>query len=502
MNKFKQLASETAIYGLSSIIGKAINFILVPFYTSTAILRIEEYGIVTELYSYVAVLNVLYLYGMETAYFRFTSKPGHGEKEIYSSVFSSVLITTLVLTFLLVSSATPIVNWLEFEGKESFVYWFAAIIAIDSVMAIPFVKLRFERKAVQFASYKLINIFLNLGLNLFFLYFCKSIWQGDFLPEWKETIRYVYNPEFNVEYVFISNLIANACYLLLLFGVIRKASFVINFQLLSPMLLYAFPLLLSQLAGNFNEMFSRMMLKKILPDGYYVGLNNQEALGIFGACYKLSMIMTLSIQAFRYAAEPFFFRESREKDSKETYSNVFLYFAIFGLFSVLAISLNLDIIKLLFLKNEAYWSALHIVPVLLMASLFLGLYYNLSIWFKIRDKTYFGTVISVSAAFITIAMNYLLIPYFGYEGSAATTLAVYFYMCVFAYLTGRKHYRIDYDLKRFTYYLFLMLALLLSGWHINFYSEVVTQLLREILILVFVGIVFAFEGKKLLRKRN
>ncbi|MCK5470494.1 MAG: oligosaccharide flippase family protein, partial [Cyclobacteriaceae bacterium] len=208
MGKFKQLASETAIYGLSSIIGKAINFILVPFYTSTAILKVEEYGIVTELYSYVAVLNVLYLYGMETAYFRFTSKSKHGEQEIYGNVFSSILITTVLLTIFLVSSATPIVNWLEFQGHERYVYWFAAIIAIDSLMAIPFIKLRYERKAKQFATFKLVNIFLNLGLNLFFLYFCKSIWEGTLFPQLKGVISYVYNPDYNVEYVFISNLIA------------------------------------------------------------------------------------------------------------------------------------------------------------------------------------------------------------------------------------------------------------------------------------------------------
>ena len=497
MSKFKQLASDTAIYGLSSIIGKAINFLLVPFYTSTSILKVEEYGIVTELYSYVAVLNVLYLYGMETAYFRFTSKSKDGEKEIYSNVFSSILITTILLSVLLVSSATPIVNWLEFPGQERYVYWFAAIIAIDSMMAIPFVKLRFERKAKQFATYKLVNIFLNLGLNLFFLYFCKNIWEGSFLPQLKGVISYVYNPNFNVEYVFISNLIANACYILLLYGVIKKAKLVINAKVLQPILIYAFPLLLSQLAGNFNEMFSRMMLKKVLPDGFYAGINNQEALGIFGACYKISMIMTLSIQAFRYAAEPFFFREAHSKDSKNTYANVFLYFGIFGLFSVLTISLNLDIIKLIFLRNEAYWSALHIVPILLMASLFLGLYYNLSIWFKIEDKTYFGTMISVSAAIITIGMNLLLIPYFGYEGSAATTLVVYFYMCLFAYFTGKRHYPINYNIKKLGTYFVLTLVLLAIGWNLNHSSNLISQLLKEIPILIFVIIAYMSEKKKL-----
>lgn len=502
MSKFKQLASETAIYGLSSIIGKAINFILVPFYTSTSILRVEEYGIVTELYSYVAVLNVLYLYGLETAYFRFTSKSKHGEKEIYSNVFSSILITTILLTVLLVSSATPIVNWLEFHGNERYVYWFAAIIAIDSLMAIPFIKLRYERKAKRFATYKLINIFLNLGLNLFFLYFCKNIWEGTLFPQLKGVISYVYNPGYTVEYVFISNLIANACYILLLAGVIKKAKLVINSKVLKPMLIYAFPLLLSQLAGNFNEMFSRMMLKKILPDGFYTGFNNQEALGIFGACYKISMIMTLAIQAFRYAAEPFFFREAQSEDSKETYANVFLNFGIFGLFSVLAISLNLDIIKLIFLRNEAYWTALHIVPILLMASLFLGLYYNLSIWFKIEDKTYFGTMISVSAAFITITMNFLLIPHFGYEGSVVTTLFVYIYMCLFAYFTGKRHYPINYNIKKLGLYLAFTLILLVIGWNLKHSSKIISQLLKEIPILIFIVVAYMSEWKKLKLNKN
>ncbi len=497
MGKFKQLVQETAIYGLSSIIGKAINFILVPFYTSSSILKVEEYGIVTELYSYVAVLNVLYLYGMETAYFRFTNKSEYGEKEIYSNVFSSILITTILLTFLLVSSATPIVNWLEFPGHEKYVYWFAAIIAIDSLVAIPFVKLRFERKAKQFASYKLINIFLNLSLNIFFLYFCRNVWEGSFLPQFKEMISLFYNPNYTVEYVFISNLIANACYLFLLFGVLKKAKLVINSTVLRPMLIYAFPLLLSQLAGNFNEMFSRMMLKKILPDGFYSNYSNQEALGIFGACYKISMIMTLAIQAFRYAAEPFFFRESNSKKSKETYADVFLYFGIFGLFSVLAISLNLDIIKHIFLRDEAYWTGLYIVPYLLMASLFLGLYYNLSIWFKISDKTYFGTIISVSAAIITIIMNYLLIPIIGYLGSAITTLFVYLYMCIFAYFTGQKHYPINYNIKKIANYLLLTLALLFVGWKINYSSKIASQLFKEIPVLIFIIVAYISERKNL-----
>jgi O-antigen/teichoic acid export membrane protein len=497
MGKFRKLAGETAIYGLSSIIGKTINFVLVPFYTSSAILNVEEYGIVTELYSYVAVLNVLYLYGMETSYFRFTSKTHTSENVIFNNIFSSVVLTTFVLTFLLVGAATPIVNWLEFPGQERFIYWLAAIIAIDSFMAIPFVKLRYEGKARQFATYKLINIFINVGLNIFFLYFCKNIWSGDFLPELKGIIGYVYNPDFNVEYVFISNLIANACYLLLLFGVVRKARLVVSGSILFPMIIYAFPLLLSQLAGNFNEMFSRMMLKKILPDGFYEGFTNQEALGVFGACYKISMFMTLAIQAYRFAAEPFFFKESQSSDNKKTYSVIFTYFGIFGLFSVLAISLNLDIIKVLVLRNEAYWSGLHIVPILLMGSLFLGLYYNLSIWYKIKDKTIFGTIIAVSAALITISFNYVLIPIIGYLGSAITTLFVYFYMCIFAYIAGQRYYPINYDIKKFGIYLIITLILLFVGWNLNIVNIYVSQLLKELLIVLFIAIAYIGERKTL-----
>jgi len=288
----------------------------------------------------------------------------------------------------------------------------------------------------------------------------------------------------------------------LLFGVLKKAKLRFNWSIITPMLVYAFPLLLSQLAGNFNEMFSRMMLKKILPDGFYEGFTNQEALGIFGACYKISMIMTLAIQAFRFAAEPFFFKESQNEKNKSTYGKVFFYFGIFGLFSVLAISLNLDIIKVMFLRDQAYWTGLHIVPILLMASLFLGLYYNLSIWFKIVDKTYFGTFISVSAAFLTILLNFILIPVIGYTGSAITTLAVYLYMCAFAYFTGQKHYPINYEIGRLGAYLIFAIFLLVFGWYLNFSNKLLTQFLKEIPVILFAVIAYIGEAKRLKINKN
>lgn len=495
MNKLKQLAGDTAIYGLGSIIGRAINFLLVPFYTSTQILSVADYGIVSEFYAYAAVLNVIYLYGMETAFFRFVSKDSEHANAVFNTSVSSIFFSSIGLSFLLAGFASPIVNWLEFPGQERFIYWFAAILAIDALMAIPFAKLRYERKAGKFVSLRLFNIFLNIFLNIFFLYFCKNVHSEHFLPALKPVIDLVYNPDYSVEYVFISNLLANLALLPMFTKTFLKVHFGLNWSYLKPMLLYAYPLLFSQLAGVTNEMFSRMTLKKMLPDGFYPGLNSQEALSIFAASYKLSIFMTLAIQAFRFAAEPFFFSNAGHKDSRKIYAQVYYYFVIVGAFAFLVISLNLDLIKHVFLSDPTYWQGLHIIPVLLVANLFLGIYYNISIWFKITDKTYIGTIISVSAALLTIVLNILLIPHFGYEGSAAITLITYFYMSTTVYLLGRKYYPVPYDLVKTAGYFLLALGLLFAGWQLESSSPVTRQLLKEIPVLLYVLIFFVAERR-------
>ena len=497
MSKLRQLAGDTAIYGLGSIIGRAINFLLVPFYTSTQILSVAEYGIVSELYAYAAVLNVIYLYGMETAFFRFVSKDPAHSKEIFSTSVSSIFFSSLGLSFVLTGFATPIVNWLEYPGQERFIYLFAGILAIDALMAIPFAKLRYERKAARFVGLRLFNIFLNILLNFFFLYFCKNVHEDHFMPALKPFVELIYNPDYSVEYVFISNLLANLALLPMFARSFLSVRFGLNWSFLKPMIIYAYPLLFSQLAGVTNEMFSRMTLKKMLPDGFYPGLNSQEALSIFAACYKLSIFMTLAIQAFRFAAEPFFFSHAGQKDSRQTYAQVYYYFVIAGAFAFLAISLNLDIIKHLFLSDPTYWQGLHIVPVLLIANLFLGIYYNISIWFKITDKTYVGTLISVSAALLTVVLNILLIPKFGYEASAAITLVTYLYMSITVYLAGRKYYPVPYDLKKSAGYLFLALGLLYAGWHIRSSSVLMTQLLKEIPVFIYMLTFFIAEKRNL-----
>ena len=496
-SKLKALAGDTAIYGISSIIGRAVNFLLVPFYTSTKILSIAEFGIVSEMYAYVAVANVIYLYGMETTYFRFVSKDSSHDKVIFDTAVSSILFSTLLFSLLLVASATPIVNWLEFRGQERFIYLLAAVMGIDAVVAIPFAKLRYERKAIKFATLKLVNIFLNIGLNVFFLYFCKNVYEDNFLPGLKPVVSLIYNPDFSVEYVFISNLVANALYLVMLGKTLGRLKIRIDWNYLKPMFLYAYPLLFSQLAGVTNEMFSRMTLKKMLPDNFYPGLNNEEVLGIFAANYRLSIFMTLAIQAFRFAAEPFFFSQSTQSDSKRTYSRVLYYFVIAGIFAVLAISLNLDILKRFVLQNKTYWQGLHVIPILLVANLFLGIYYNLSIWFKVTDKTIYGTFISISAAVLTVVLNVIFIPYYGYEASATITLTVYLYMSVVVYWLGQKYYPVPYQISKMSLYFFTGIFLLVVGWYMPVESLVLRQILREIPVLTFILLVYFMERKKI-----
>ncbi len=493
MGKLTKLAGETAIYGLSSIIGRAINFILVPFYTTASILSVVDNGVLIEMYAIAAFLNIVYLFGMETAYFRFVSKNPAGSSDVYNTAFTYIFISSILLSGIFALSATPIANWLEFPGRNELIYWFAAILGIDAIVSIPFARLRYEKKAIKFATIKLINIFLNVALNVFFLYFCKNVYHGNFLVAFQPFVDLIYNPNYGVEYVFISNLIANFMYLPLLARSLARTKIYFDLQLIKPMFYYALPLMVMGLAGVTNEMFSRSLLKKLLPDDFYPGRTAQEALAIFGNCYKLSLFMSLAIQAFRYAAEPFFFAQTLEKDTKQTYANVFYYFVIFGLFAVLAISLNLDILKVIFLRNPVYWEGLHVVPVLLFANFFLGLYYNFSIWYKVTDKTIVGTIISVTAAVATLLLNIWLIPLAGYEGSSYITLAVYLGMAIAAYLLGQKSYPVPYNVKKAGFYLLFTLALLLLGLNLKIEHTIYNQIFKELLIVVFLLVVFFQE---------
>ncbi|OKL42173.1 lipopolysaccharide biosynthesis protein [Pontibacter flavimaris] len=457
MSIAKKLVGQTAAYGLSSIVGRALNYLLVPVYT--AVFLPAEYGVVSYLYAFVGFFNILYTYGMETAFFRFANKPGADQRRLYNQVLSLIIGSSTLFSVLLILASGAIADYKDYSPQEqNYVIWLAIILAIDAIAAIPFAWLRLQNKAVKFASIKLANILITVGANLFFLVVCRSIYEGEYLQELRPLVSYIYNPDLGIGYIFLINLVANALLIPLLWREFSIFRFEFNKELLRPMLTYAYPLLFMGMAGMVNEVIDRILLEEWLPEGFYPQHSNEAVVGIYSACYKLSIFMTLAIQAFRYAAEPFFFSQAQDKNSPHTFALIMKWFVIVCAFIFLFISANLEDFAL-FLRSAAYREGIMIVPVLLLANLFLGVYYNLSVWFKLTDKTKYGTYISFGGAAITILFNLLLIPVIGYMGSAIATLICYTSMAAASYILGNRHYPIPYPVKTILAYVALAAGL-------------------------------------------
>ncbi|MDN4164682.1 oligosaccharide flippase family protein [Cytophagales bacterium LB-30] len=452
MSFLKKLAGETALYGISSILGRVLNFLLVPLYVRT--LPSEEYGEVTYFYAFAAFFNVLYTFGLETTYFRFANKDLKQEPRIFHQTFTSVAFIGLLFSVSLIWAAHPLAEWTDYSQAVSIIRWLAIIFLVDAIVAIPFARLRLQGKAKAFAAIRLINVAVNIGLNLFFLVLCPYVDENGGVLQ--PLVSLVYRPDYGVEYIFISNLIANLLYLPLLGRTLMQVRIHWNWQDIKPQLVYAYPLVIMMLAGVTNEMLSRIMLNHYLPEDFYDTLTRKQAVGVFGACYKLSVFMNLGIQAFRYAAEPFFFSRQQSADSKQEFGMIMDWFMVVGVLVFVGISLHLEWLGPLVLGKAEYLEGLNVVPVLLLASLFLGIYFNLSIWFKLSDKNQFGTAISLGGALLTVVLNAYLIPLKGFEGSAWVTLVVYVLMSLACYGFGQRYYPIPYNM------LFLGLVLLLG----------------------------------------
>jgi O-antigen/teichoic acid export membrane protein len=484
MNALKKLVSDTAIYGISSILGRVLNYFLVPFYTS--LLLPAEYGVITEFYAYAAFLNIIYMYGMETAYFRFAAQ---GRPiEVFRLTISLLILTTLVFSSILVALATPIINLLHYPGQECYIYYFVGILAVDTMLAIPFAQLRLANQALHFAKAKCLQIGLNIALNLLFLYILPGIDENKFLGSFSPFITYIYTPGHHIIYIFLANLIANICVIPLLARSLVHFKFQINWKKIQPIFLYALPLLAMGLAGTINEMLSRALLKHILPIDFYPGQTKETILGIFGACYKLSIFMLLGIQAFRYAAEPLFFTHARDKHAPQLFSKIMHGYILVGCFILFAVSANLDLLGYLFLRKPEYRTSIEIVPYLSLAYLWLGIYYNLSVWFKLADKTYYGSLITIIGAGITVLLNILLVPYWGYWGSVWTTVCSYFIMAAICYYQGQKYYPIPYQIGHGLAYILGTLLLIILVRNIN-YAYWMYGLLSNALFTVIFGIV-------------
>jgi O-antigen/teichoic acid export membrane protein len=438
LSTLKKLASQTAVYGLSQIVGRFVNYLLVPLYTS--IFTTGEYGVVTLMYAYVSFFNVLLTYGMETAFFRFSQKHDQPE-EVYATGLRSLLTSSSLFVIVLCAFSDNVASLLRLSEHPEYVVYFALIIALDAASSLPFAYLRQQNKPLRFAVIKNINIFSNILLNLYFLLLCPYMAA-------KGTILPFYKPDIGIGYIFISNLFASAITIPLLgkeFRQIKQFSF--NGKLWREMLIYALPMMVVGFAGMINETLDRTLITWFYTDEA-VGRSMN---GIYGANYKLSILMSLFIQAFRYAAEPFFFNHAKTDDKRTIYAQVMDYFVLVCLFLFLVVVLYIDVFQHFIGKD--FREGLHIVPVLLIANMFLGIYYNLSIWYKLSDQTNKGAMISMIGAGITIAANLVLIPLFGYTGSAWATLLCYVSMAVICYIMGTRYYPIPYHTGKVLMYI-------------------------------------------------
>ena len=486
MGKLKQLAGQTVIYGLSSIVARLLNYMLFPLYTY--VFKPGVYGISTEFYAYVSFLIIVLTYGMETGFFRF-SESEKGNPKVYSTTLISLIGSSFIFSLLIFFFAPSIASFLHYENHPEYVVWFGIIIGVDAVASIPFAWLRQQNKALKFATIKIFNILVFILLNLFFLLLCPYLLKKGFeLPTW------LYNPEIGIGYIFISNLIASILTLVVLIPSM-KIEWKFDYVLWKKILLYSLPLLIAGLAGMVNETFDRAMLKRLLPDASTA----MDQLGIYGANYKVAVLMTLFIQTFRYAAEPFFFGQAKEKNAKELYAEVMKFFIIFGLFIFLGVMLYIDVIK--FLISKEYWSGLSVVPILLAANLFLGIFYNLSIWFKLTNKTKFGAYLAIFGAVITIILNFWLIPILGYVGSAWATLICYFSMMIVSFFLGNIYYKVNYPLYRIGLYFIIAAGIFIVSQFIHFDSYILSLGFNTILLLGYVSLVLFLEPS-LLQKLN
>jgi len=468
LNPLKKLAGQTAVYGLSSVIGRLLNYLLVPLYTRCFLP--SEYGVVTEVYAYVAFLIVLLTYGLETAFFRF-SKKKYNTKTVYSTCLISLIVSSLVFIGLVFINSSSIANTLGYGIESRFVQWFSIIIGLDAISSISFAKLREEEKAVQFTTIRLISICINIGLNLYFIWY-KAL---------------------GIEYIFIANLLSSLATIIMLSPEMVKTKFAFDSKLWKKMMIYGLPLLVAGLAGMTNETIDRILLKHFLPNPETASAQ----LGLYGAFYKLSIIMILFIQTFRFAAEPFFFDQYKNKNNRLVYADVMKYFTLFMIVIFLGVTIFYDF-AIAFL-GEQYRDPIgfQVVSILLLANLFLGIFFNLSIWYKLTEKTIFGAYLSIFGAIITLTLNFILIPKIGIEGSAWATLGCYFSMALASYFLGKKHFPVPYQTGRIGLYLLIMLAIygIIHNTSLNI-------IINSLFLLGFIIFVYFLETNKKTKKHE
>lgn len=478
MNPLKKLLGQTAIYGLSSIIGRLLNYLLVPLHTYV-FAKPSDYGVISELYAYVAFLVVFLTFGMETAFFKFLhDKPDR--EQVFRNSFLTVIALNILFFVVVVLFNQRVANAMLYPEHSEYIILMAAIVCLDAVTSLPLAKLRAEERPLKFAAIQFSSIGVNIGLNLILMFgfFDKS------------------RPEEGVLFILIANLAASLVKPLMLYKDFLYLKWTYNRELAREMLRYAAPLVIASFAGIINETIDRILLKHVSHSSGKSIEYSMAQVGIYSACYKLAMLVTILLQAYRYAAEPFFFAQAKQQDKNKVYVKVMNYFVGTVCVVFLVVSLNIDIFKS-FIRNESYWVGLNVVPILLLANVFLGIYYNQSIWYKLSGQTRFGAYIAIGGAIVTVTINVMFIPSIGYMACAWATLIVYAGQMVASYILGQKYYPIKYNLRKF--FLFLGSSLLLfwiSTWFSFEPGSVVKFFFNNFLILIFIGIFWFIESPR------
>jgi O-antigen/teichoic acid export membrane protein len=486
----KRLAKETAIYGLSSIIGRFLNWLLVPFYTRVLV-GAGEFGIYTNLYAWVALLLTLLTYGMETGFFRFINKREEENPDrVYTTTLFSIGFTSSVFFALTMLFLLPISDALGYANHPEYLGMMLAVVSVDAFCCIPFAFLRYKRRPLRFMAIKLFSIILNIVLNLFFLLACP--WLHTNMPG---TVDWFYIPDYGVGYAFVANVFTTAVTLLLLLPDMRPAlKFRPDFGLLKKMLGYSFPILILGTAGILNQTADKILFPFLFADKGYA----QEQLGIYGACFKIAVVMVMFAQAFRYAYEPFVFARNKTDDNRTAYAEAMKYFIIFALVIFLGVMFYLDILK--YFVAPDYYPGLRVVPIVLLGEMFFGIYFNLSFWYKLTDQTKWGAYFSVIGFVITISIILVFAPTFGYMACAWASLICNAVMMTLSYIFGRKRFPIPYQTGTIIVYVIGATVIYAAGMLPDIDSEVLRLAWRSLLLVAFVAIIFMANRHSILGK--
>ena len=462
MSGLKSLAKETAIYGVSSIVGRFLNYLLVPVYTIALPASSGGYGVVTNIYAWVALMLVLLTCGMETGFFRFANKGQDDPMRVYSTTLLSVSIGSVVFVVLGLLFLEPIAGWLEYGEHPWYIGMMMIVVAMDAIQSIPFAYLRYKKRPIKFAALKLLFIFLNIALNLFY---------------------YVVLKGNDVGYAFLFNLVCTSVVMLCMIPELRGFTYVLDRELLKRMLRYSLPLVILGVAGILNQVADKIIFPFVYPDEAEATVQ----LGIYGAASKIAMIMAMFTQAFRFAYEPFVFGKSKEKDSLEMYAQAMKFFIIFTLLAFLAVMFYLDILR--HIIGRDYWDGLRVVPIVMAAEIFMGIYFNLSFWYKLIDETRWGAYFSLTGCTILILMNIFLIPKYGYIACAWAGFTGYGVAMLLSYFVGQKKYPIQYDLKAIGMYVLLAAVLYLAAEYVPIDNIYLRMAYRTVLLILFIAYV-------------